>query len=727
MPNLSSNRPTTLLNIQDKLIKFFQHSDCSSPHTLRSIPLVLNRLVLAKGLLEKLDIDQLPQDNIKKAIVDLLEENISPFYLSHFKDVWNKLPPSLISELFRQVIIPDFSKSEFSFLGKCYEELMGYLNTRKKLGMYYTPSSVIQFLISQFVLPYCKSLDQKRVLILDPSCGDGNFLQQALSLLVNRQTSDSLSDFDIRLYGVDIDPIAIDIAQSNFYLLSLSSDHLKRDPSVKLRFGDLLCFPENSNDFISTHEDFFRNLTTRTDQDIIKQKSQYVQMFKKQTKTLFGSDIAEDSFFWFLEFPEVLFDSNERFKRTGFDIIIGNPPYLSYFSNDPRYLSTERRKYYAQHYVSVPHEKSRINLMNLFIERAFSLLRPGGLLVFVINKTFLELPSFLNIRQFVVNHFLVEAIIPELSVFDAIVDTCVIVLKKPIKPIKFLSLKEQFIKWIDPSSILRSELLIFLQTSQSQILSNNYYSFLPLSESDLKVLDQISDNCLPLGEFCTVNRGMNIGGFSAYFLADEAKTPNYHKFLQSLSQVSPFKIKEIHKYVLFDKKLEQQLREEKAATIALGSEKRFKELNILVAEAGSKITAVLNTQGLYASYSFHVITLKTEGSYPLMFLLALLNSSVLSYFAIKKRFIRKGRKATPHLGTLGLRQLPIPKSPQISPLFKQIVTLTREILELSHLKSSSSEILTQKKQILDELCYDIYGVKKYKNHIDSFFFSKIEF
>ncbi|MFX0060884.1 MAG: Eco57I restriction-modification methylase domain-containing protein [Candidatus Hermodarchaeota archaeon] len=727
MSNLATNRLTNLLNIQNELIKVFDYSGWSSPHTLRLIPLVLNRLVLARALLEKLNIDQLSQDNIKKVIAELLEQNLPDFSLSHIEDIWDKLPTSLISELFNQIHIPDFSRNEFSFLGQCYEELMSYLNTRKKLGMYYTPSLVIQFLISQFVLPYCESLDRKRVNILDPSCGDGNFLQQVLSLLVNRQPSDSLSDFDIRLYGVDIDPIAIDIAQSNFYLLSLSSDHLKREPFVQLRRGDLLCFPENSNDFISAHEDFFRNLITRTDQGIIKQKSHYVQMFKKQTKTLFGSDIAEDSFFWFLEFPEVLFDSNERFKRTGFDIIIGNPPYLSYFSNDPRYLSAERRKYYAQRYVSVPHEKSRINVMNLFIERAFSLLRPGGLLVFVINKTFLELPSFLNIRQFVVNHFLVEAIIPELSIFDAIVDTCVIVLKKPIKPIKLLNLKEQFIKWIDPSSILRSELTIFLKTSQSQIPSNNYYSFLPLSESDLKVLDQISDNCLPLSEFCTVNRGMNIGGFSEYFLADEAKTSNHHQFIQSLSQISPFKIKEIHKYVLFDKKLERHLREEKGATIALGSEKRFKEPNILVAEAGSRITAVLNTQGLYASYSFHVITLKSEGSYPLMFLLALLNSSVLSYFAIKKRFIRKGRKATPHLGTLGLRQLPVPKNPQTSPFFKQIVTLTCEILELSHLKLSNSEIFTQKKQILDELCYDVYGVKKYKNYIDGLFSSKIKY
>ncbi|MFX1536008.1 MAG: class I SAM-dependent DNA methyltransferase, partial [Promethearchaeota archaeon] len=527
MPNLPTNRSTTLLKIQDKLIKFFQHSDWSSPHTLRSIPLVLNRLVLAKALLEKLNIDRSPQDNIKKVIVDLLEQITPPFSLSHIKDVWYKLPSGLILELFNQVIIPDFSKSEFSFLGQCYEELMSYLNTRKKLGMYYTPSSVVQFLISQFVLPYCESLDHKRVTILDPSCGDGNFLQQALNLLVNRQTSGFLSDFDIRLYGVDIDPIAIDIAQSNFFLLSLTSNHLKQDPCVQLRCGDLLCFPENSNDFISAHEEFFRNLKNRADQTVIKQKSQYTQMLKNQIDALFGSNIAEDSFFWFLEFPEVLFDSNDRFKKTGFDIIIGNPPYLSYFSNDPRYLSSERRKYYTQRYVSVPHEKSRINLMNLFIERAFSLLRPGGLLVFVINKTFLELPSFKNIRQFVVNHFLVEAIIPELSVFDAIVDTCVIVLKKPIKSIDLLKLEKQFIKWIDPSSILRSELRIFLKTSQSQILSNNYYAFLPLSESDLKVLDQISDSCVPLSEFCTVNRGMNIGGFSEYFLADEAKTPNY--------------------------------------------------------------------------------------------------------------------------------------------------------------------------------------------------------
>ncbi|MFX0094510.1 MAG: TaqI-like C-terminal specificity domain-containing protein, partial [Candidatus Hodarchaeota archaeon] len=381
----------------------------------------------------------------------------------------------------------------------------------------------------------------------------------------------------------------------------------------------------------------------------------------------------------------------------------------------------ERREYYAQQFVSVTHKKARINLMNLFIERAFSLLRPGGMLVFLVNKTFLELPSFKRIRQFVVERFWVEAILPELSIFDAIVDACVIVLKKPTKSLNSLNLKKQLIKWVDPLSLVRSELVFFLKTPQAQVFDNINYAFLPLSEIDLQILNKISANCAPLGDLYKVNRGMNIGGVSEYFLADEAKTPNYYPFLQSLAQISPYKIKGFDKFVLYDKKLEQRLRKEKSATIALGTEKRFKQANILVAEAGSTIIAVLNTRGLYASYSFHVITPKSNKSFPLLFLLALLNSSVLSYFAIKKSLIRKGRKATPHLGTLGLRQLPIPKNIESAPLFEQIYQLSSEIHELAQKERKTDEkILNQKIELLNGLCYKIYGVEECKIEIDRF-------
>ena len=108
-------------------------------------------------------------------------------------------------------------------------------------------------------------------------------------------------------------------------------------------------------------------------------------------------------FTWAEEFPEEM-------GRGGFDVIVGNPPYIR-IQNMSAY-SPEEVAFY-QNAVS-PYSTARqdnFDKYSLFIERAISLLRPDGRLGFIVPHKFTTIQSGRTLRRFIVQgHFLEELV-----------------------------------------------------------------------------------------------------------------------------------------------------------------------------------------------------------------------------------------------------------------------------------------------------------------------------
>jgi len=115
---------------------------------------------------------------------------------------------------------------------------------RKTTGSYYTPSSLIQCLLDSALDPViaeaAKSLEPERALlalkICDPACGSGHFLIAAAHRLAKRVAAvrsgeDEPSPEAVRtalrdvigrcLYGVDLNPMAVELCKVNLWLESL--------------------------------------------------------------------------------------------------------------------------------------------------------------------------------------------------------------------------------------------------------------------------------------------------------------------------------------------------------------------------------------------------------------------------------------------------------------------------------------------------------------------------
>jgi len=213
---------------------------------------------------------------------------------------------------------------------------------RKEQGIYYTPKFIVDYIVKNTLgekLKEARSIsDLKKIRVLDPACGSGSFLTKALETI-----NDKYKDFNnpgdqhtkteillSNIYGVDLDSQATELAKLNLLLDAL-------DKKEKL--------PELEN---------------------IKVGNSLISGTEAELQKYFGKNWKDKKpFNWKEEFPEV-------FKQGGFDVIIGNPPYID--SEIMTKENPEFREYCSEKYNSA---KGNWDIFCVFIEKSLNLLRDG--------------------------------------------------------------------------------------------------------------------------------------------------------------------------------------------------------------------------------------------------------------------------------------------------------------------------------------------------------------
>jgi len=150
---------------------------------------------------------------VKNAMIAIERENESMSGVLP-KDVYGQLVPEEEPELLSNVIrvfkdIPE--DISIDLFGKIYEYFLGNFASGKDGGEYYTPATVVQYMIE--VLQPVPGNKQ----FLDPACGSGGmFVQAARYMHKHNASKDDLMNF--RCYGVEKDPDTNKIAKMNLLL-----------------------------------------------------------------------------------------------------------------------------------------------------------------------------------------------------------------------------------------------------------------------------------------------------------------------------------------------------------------------------------------------------------------------------------------------------------------------------------------------------------------------------
>ncbi len=212
-----------------------------------------------------------------------------------------KLEELLAAEASRRGQLP------LEWLGLCYEQHQAELideerqrARRKGVGVYYTPAEVVRFICRETLRE-----EEGPQRVIDPACGCGVFLLEALSQ--SRRVED--------IYGIDIDPHAVQLA----------------------RIGLHLAAAEKSHDVEAIWQTVQQNI------------------------------VCADALMNRKLFPEVA-------AAGGFSAVISNPPYVNI-----RLLTQQRGRSALDALARYYHTaRGKFDLYVLFVERAFQLLREGG-------------------------------------------------------------------------------------------------------------------------------------------------------------------------------------------------------------------------------------------------------------------------------------------------------------------------------------------------------------
>jgi len=135
---------------------------------------------------------------------------------------------------------------------------------RAKAGAFYTPTEIVDEIVSRCLAPLVKNKSVKQLLeirIIDPAMGSGPFLLGAIRYLeeqvlreLNKEDSiaSALSSENIRwqilnscIYGVDINRIAVELAKFSFWIYSAQSQFTLKPLSEQLKHLDSLSTSNN--------------------------------------------------------------------------------------------------------------------------------------------------------------------------------------------------------------------------------------------------------------------------------------------------------------------------------------------------------------------------------------------------------------------------------------------------------------------------------------------------
>ena len=274
----------------------------------------------------------------------------------------------------------------------------------REWGAVYTPPDIARQMVRACLVPLLRERsvnDAEPVTVLDPACGEGAFLAALLDAFCEwylpqcsaepckyaawlqagagalELTSAARSRIaQVHLFGVDIDPLAIRRLHGHLCgaIDGSSLEHAGADQRISpanVHCGDALLGDGWEKPSGSPRDSHAQAISSRP--VAIEYPAE-----AEQATIVIGASVPMESqsparpLHWREAFPAVA-------QRGGFDLIIGNPPYLREKNAKPlfdRIAATELGRW----------REPRMDLWYYFVHRSLDLLKPGGMLSFIVNS-----------------------------------------------------------------------------------------------------------------------------------------------------------------------------------------------------------------------------------------------------------------------------------------------------------------------------------------------------
>ncbi len=650
----------------------------------------------------------------------------------------DKILKSIIKTLYYPDCPYEFSILGIEILGNIYEQFLGKTirlteghqakveekpEVRKAGGVYYTPQYIVTYIVQNTIGEKVKDKTPDEIAklkIVDPACGSGSFLLGAYDFLLKYYLNYWTDDKNIKkglkderiyklhenhykltieekqkilvnnIYGVDIDSQAVEVTKLSL-LLKLLEDENKESSGQLFKHTDFKLLPslekniKCGNSLIGT--DFY---ASNDNKDLFSDESvrkincfdwevEFPEVFGKKSvsrgggETLGKSGVEKESFTRSGGGAE----DAKGGERGGFDVVIGNPPYVKYENLDDNLKSYSKNKYLCAN--------GSFDIFQLFLEKSFYIINNAGLLGFIFPNLFLKGMNYKTSRKFFYDNSKIEIIrnYGDGVFLNVQMPTFIFIVRKD-------KIKNKRVLFY----FKKNESFIELEFDQTEFNNENFiYEFNRLSS-------RLTENKIKLGEIVEVTRGLEIG-------KDKISADVIGKKIIFGEDISRYLIKHIN-YI--DEKVYQDYKKNDGI---------FEQEKILIRETGNRLTVTYDKEGLLTNRSLYCIRSKKCN---LFFILGILNSKLIQYFYTKQ--FKSDTDIFPKIRIGQVKEIPIPNSatsatPRDTSHHDQLVSLVDQMLEAQkkfHLANIDTEKRLFKQRIdmldkqIDKLVYELYGL-----------------
>ncbi|WP_455158365.1 type IIG restriction enzyme/methyltransferase [Streptococcus sp.] len=395
---------------------------------------------------------------------------------------------------------------------------------------------------------------------------------------------------------------------------------------------------------------------------------------------------------WRMEFPEILGEAGEFI---GFDLVIGNPPYI--FARNQSFTD-EMKAYYSRTYQVSEYQA---NTYTIFMELAYQLLRKGGTFSYIIPNNFLTIQTNSRLRQFITEQTSDVVLINSLDkIFaDASVDNCIIFFKKSLP------------NWIEVAELHHGEY------NTVGRVEPDFFGEIPTFSISMVKYRQAIDIFWKVNNFPILERpeiATVKSGIKAYetgkgnpkmtahdknnriYHAREKLDDSYRPYLDG-ENVSRYKLTWNGEYIKY------------GANLAAPRDKKYFETpRILVRQIPSKSTyaveAVYTNSDFINDLNSMVITDIQVNPF---YLLGVLNSRLISLWFFMK-FDKFQRRLFPQFKVNELGDFPIPDATDSQQ--EEVAQLVEQLIEEMKKDSLETKKITQLNLKIDDLVMDLFGL-----------------
>ncbi len=525
------------------------------------------------------------------------------------------------------------------------------------------------------------------------------------------------------IYGVDIQPIAIQISKLRFFISLVVDQNTNTSPADNFGIRPL---PNLEAKFVAANTligldkkdaSLFDSDAIRTKENELKVAKHKIFASKYKTKRKYrqivndlrleiaemlkecgavGNEEAQQLASWdmfdqnaFSPFfdPEWMFGVND-----GFDIVIGNPPYI-----DIKGLSSEDVKMYFNIFKTT---ENRINLYSIFIEKGYNLCSNQGVLCYINPNSILMNESYFKIRKLIIDSVIQIIKLPDHVFQSASVETIILLLSKHL-------ITEDVYAYCfsndEKVSLQKIQLESFDKQNWEKDKDLRFNIF--ANKETLSLLSKIKKRGHPLEDYVITSLG--ITPYDKYKGHDTNTIKNriFHSTAKiDNSYVPLISGKNIHPYFVSNE-VEEYLHY--GEWLGAPRERRFfTNEKIIVRQIvgdGLRIIAGYSNKPHYFTQIGFSLLSRTNDSNQLMIILAILNSRLMSFYH-KNKYLDVQKVLFQKVLIANTKKLPI-----VIPNDKSRIYLLIDTIIKAYQNNPETDT-TAEEQEIDRLVYHLYGL-----------------